>query len=313
MKADSYQGYHMTYHHNWFDHSDSRHPRIRGDQVHIYNNYYDGNSKYGVGSCTGSQVFVENNYFRNVKFPVLISKQGSDVKYTDGGKGTFSGEDGGMIKMFGNVLNGGHDVVDANSEPIEFDAYIAKSREEQVPSTFKAKQGGTTYNNFDTNGLYSYNVDDANYVPDIVMSNAGRIDGGDLKWDFDDAVEDTNDQIIPELNNAVKGYESTLINAAGVTGFYPETTNGTPPTARPTDVPIPTAGPTLKPGETPVPTNTPEPTQAPIMANPTVWDFGMAPFTITDGDAVHPDTNYFPQNAADKERYDLKNTSINLL
>ncbi|MGN1115843.1 MAG: hypothetical protein ACI4TH_04695, partial [Candidatus Ornithomonoglobus sp.] len=29
MTADSYKGYHMTYHHNWFDHSDSRHPRIR--------------------------------------------------------------------------------------------------------------------------------------------------------------------------------------------------------------------------------------------------------------------------------------------
>ena len=28
----------LTYHHNWFDHSDSRHPRIRTMSFHIYNN-----------------------------------------------------------------------------------------------------------------------------------------------------------------------------------------------------------------------------------------------------------------------------------
>ncbi|MBQ4345615.1 MAG: hypothetical protein IJC75_00600, partial [Oscillospiraceae bacterium] len=34
----------ITYHHNWYDHSDSRHPRVRVATVHVYNNYYDGNS-----------------------------------------------------------------------------------------------------------------------------------------------------------------------------------------------------------------------------------------------------------------------------
>ena len=42
----------ITYHHNWFDHSDSRHPRIRCMSVHIWNNYYDGVAKYGVGATT---------------------------------------------------------------------------------------------------------------------------------------------------------------------------------------------------------------------------------------------------------------------
>lgn len=54
---------HITYHHNWFDHSDSRHPRIRVQSVHIYNNYFDGNAKYGVGVTLGSSAFVESNYF----------------------------------------------------------------------------------------------------------------------------------------------------------------------------------------------------------------------------------------------------------
>lgn len=43
----------ISYHHNWFDHSDSRHPRVRVMSVHVYNNFYDGISKYGVGPPWG--------------------------------------------------------------------------------------------------------------------------------------------------------------------------------------------------------------------------------------------------------------------
>lgn len=56
-------GLYITYHHNWYDHSDSRHPRVRYYSAHIYNNYYDGNSKYGSGSTLGSSLFMEANFF----------------------------------------------------------------------------------------------------------------------------------------------------------------------------------------------------------------------------------------------------------
>ena len=36
------EGLYITYHHNWYDHSDSRHPRVRYYSAHVYNNYYDG-------------------------------------------------------------------------------------------------------------------------------------------------------------------------------------------------------------------------------------------------------------------------------
>ena len=86
----------ITYHHNWFDHSDSRHPRIRCMSVHIWNNYFDGVSKYGVGVTSGASAFVEANYYRNIKYPMLISLQGSDI--SGGGGGTFSNEDGGISR-----------------------------------------------------------------------------------------------------------------------------------------------------------------------------------------------------------------------
>ncbi|HCR77840.1 MAG TPA: pectate lyase, partial [Chryseobacterium sp.] len=132
-------GLYITYHHNWFDHSDSRHPRIRYYSAHVYNNYYDGNSKYGVGSTLGSSVFVEGNYFRNAKYPILISKQGTDV--ANGATGTFSGENGGVVKAFNNFMTGQTAFIPYNSSTAasHFDAYVASSRNEVLGTVLKAR------------------------------------------------------------------------------------------------------------------------------------------------------------------------------
>jgi len=97
MKSESGPNY-ITYHHNWFDHSDSRHPRIRTMTVHVYNNYFDGNAKYGIGVTTGANCFAEGNFFRNAHDPMMSSMQGTDAQ----GAGTFSGENGGVIKAYNN-------------------------------------------------------------------------------------------------------------------------------------------------------------------------------------------------------------------
>ena len=106
MKSETTSNY-ITYHHNWYDHADSRCPRIRTCTVHVYNNYYDGNSKYGIGATMGSSVFSENNYYRNCKFPMLMAGQGSDIKYAESSDGIFSGENGGVIKAYGNHIEAG--------------------------------------------------------------------------------------------------------------------------------------------------------------------------------------------------------------
>ena len=63
----------VTYHHNWFDGTGSRHPRVRfGNPVHVFNNYYVNNKEYGVASTMGAGVLVEGNYFRNVAHPTHV-------------------------------------------------------------------------------------------------------------------------------------------------------------------------------------------------------------------------------------------------
>ena len=209
MKSESGPNY-ISYHHNWFDHSDSRHPRLRTMTIHVWNNYYDGNSKYGVGVTSGGEAFVESNYFRNCKYPMLISLQGSDII---NGKGTFSSESGGIIKSYGNIMTGQTSYVTYAEDNTQFDAYEAKSRDEQVPNVVKAKSGGYTYSNFDTNSdiMYKYTPDDPKNIPEIVKDKAGRIFGGDFKFTFSTS-DDTDDDVNSILMNKIKAYKSDVIS-----------------------------------------------------------------------------------------------------
>jgi pectate lyase len=65
----------VTYHHNWFDATRQRNPRVRyGNPVHVYNNYYNDNGDYGVAATIGSGVLVEGNYFENVDDPYHLGE-----------------------------------------------------------------------------------------------------------------------------------------------------------------------------------------------------------------------------------------------
>ncbi len=238
MTSESGPNY-ITYHHNWFDHSDSRHPRIRTMSVHIYNNYFDGNAKYGVGVTTGADAFVENNYFRNCKYPMLTSLQGSDVHNgvgsSDDTKGTFSSEEGGSIKAYGNYITGATSfepyVEGDETYATHFDAYVVSSRTDTVPGSVVSLSGSNTYSNFDVDEslMYQdYTVDAAEDVPSIITGSlgAGRCQHGDFQWTFGSS-EDTNSDVITELKSAITSYESTLIGIYGTASNDTTTTDTT--------------------------------------------------------------------------------------
>jgi pectate lyase len=61
----------VSYHHNWFDQTPQRNPRVRfGEPVHVYNNYYLHNTDVGIACQAGAGCLVEGNYFDNVEEPV---------------------------------------------------------------------------------------------------------------------------------------------------------------------------------------------------------------------------------------------------
>lgn len=229
-------GLFITYHHNWFDHSDSRHPRVRFYSAHIYNNYYDGNAKYGAGSTDSSSLFLEANYFRNCKHPMMISLQGSDV-WSDSAKardldlGTFSNEVGGMIKAYNNAMVGSYRFAPYGNTTypnptVEFDAYVVAKSKDTVPTTVKSYSGAHIYNNFDVRStMYSYVADSPSVLVAKVKSTAGRLGGGDFQWTFVDSVDDTSHLVNAPLKAAITNYATSLAFIQGE-GTAPNPTTG---------------------------------------------------------------------------------------
>lgn len=216
----------ITFHHNWFDHADSRCPRLHYTTAHVYNNYYDGVPTYCVGNTTESSAFVEANYFRNCKRPIMISGQGTDTydaaKGTYTLKGTFSGQDGGMTKAFNNVFAGEitPKLVYHTQHETQFDAYLATSRDEQLPSSIVSFKGNWAYNNFDTaEDMYPSSPDAPESLPELITSQAGRLDQGDFKWHFENAVDDENHDVNQSLKDAINAYQSRLIAVQGEPDF----------------------------------------------------------------------------------------------
>ena len=219
MKSETGPNY-ITYHHNWFDHSDSRMARVRTMSVHMYNNYYQHNDVYGIGATSGSSIFMESNYFDAVKRPIMSSLQGTDAM----GDGTFSGEKGGLIKAYGNVFANkpaNFSYIPYAENNTSFDAYEVSNPSEQVPTSVKTLVGGTSYDNFDTNPslMYAYTADKAEDVPSIVEGfyGAGRLNHGDIDFVIPDETVVTNghQQPWPALASILDAYTSGVVKVFG--------------------------------------------------------------------------------------------------
>ena len=213
MKSETGENF-ITYHHNWFDHSDSRHPRIRTMFVHVYNNYYDGNAKYGVGTSADSDAFVEGNYFRNCKYPTLQGSVGHD---SDGAGGSNTFDDNppiGAIKLYNNVMEGSLVQFTAGADgetASEADGCVVTTRNQRINYTTSA---GATYSNTDVDNAYVQSLANVIQQPAdakaTVEMYAGRTGGGNFAeatgFAFNDSVDDADSEINTTLRSAITNY-----------------------------------------------------------------------------------------------------------
>ncbi|MBD9726233.1 pectate lyase [Streptomyces caniscabiei] len=120
----------VSIHHNFFDGSRQRHPRVRfGEPVHVYNNYYKGNAIYGVASTMNAGVVVEGNHFEGVPHP-CYSASGYDA----------SGP--GRLIQRNNVFNGSG-ACETNGTVVEPRTYYAYTLDPaaDVPALVRAGAG----------------------------------------------------------------------------------------------------------------------------------------------------------------------------
>ncbi|MFJ4369107.1 polysaccharide lyase family 1 protein [Streptomyces chartreusis] len=134
-ESDLSNGY-VTFHHNRYENIDSRAPLLRGGTAHAYNNHYVSLNESGINSRAGAKAKVDNNYFEDSK----------DVL------GTFYTDQRGYWQVSGNV----------------FDNVTWSS-----PSTENYPAGPNPQSNTTVSIPYSYSLDAAACVPDVVSRTAG--------------------------------------------------------------------------------------------------------------------------------------------
>jgi pectate lyase len=91
------------------------------------------------------------------------------------------------------------------------------SRSQEMPSSVKSLSGGNTYNNFDLNSsvMYSYTADEPATAKTNVMKYAGRVNGGDFKWTFDNSKDDAAYAVNKSLKDALVAYKGTVASIQG--------------------------------------------------------------------------------------------------
>ncbi|PGH45060.1 pectate lyase [Micromonospora sp. WMMA1996] len=138
-ESDRSNGF-VTFEHNLYENIDSRTPLLRGGVAHMFNNHYTGLHESGINSRAGARAKVENNYFRNSK----------DVL------GTFYTNERGSWQVAGNVFD---------------NVTWSATGNENYPA-------GPNPTSTTTVGIpYSYRLDGASCVPDIVRQTAGANTG----------------------------------------------------------------------------------------------------------------------------------------
>ncbi|GGM06041.1 MULTISPECIES: pectate lyase family protein [Micromonospora] len=138
-ESDRSNGF-ITYHHNLYENIDSRTPLLRGGIAHMYNNSYVNLYESGINSRAGARAKVDNNHFRNSK----------DVL------GTFYTSEAGYWQVSGNI----------------FDNVTWSARSGDNNPAGPNPQSNTT-----VSIPYSYRLDGASCVPDIVRQTAGANKG----------------------------------------------------------------------------------------------------------------------------------------
>jgi pectate lyase len=138
-ESDRSNGY-VTFHHNLYENIDSRTPLLRGGIAHIYNNHYVSLNESGINSRAGARAKVDNNYFEDSK----------DVL------GTFYTSEAGYWQVSGNI----------------FDNVTWSSR-----GTDNNPAGPNPQSNTTVSIPYSYTLDQAACVPDVVSRTAGANKG----------------------------------------------------------------------------------------------------------------------------------------
>lgn len=211
----------VTFHHNYFDKSGSRHPRLRFGAAHVYNNFYNQVTTYGAGSAYGAKLLLEDNYFEAVRLPTDICTypaKPSGSSWVSNLTGKVAGYLYERNNIFNNKPSNANEVYPLTN--VEYTAYGNESTKLSTPLKYD-----------DFKPAYNYVVDDVEEIPVIVPANAGvgKLTGlttapievnnggftpGESGGDGEDDGGDIGTPVTLENDWYALGYNSSLISTS---------------------------------------------------------------------------------------------------
>ena len=135
--SDSSLQFNLTYHHNYWQNCEARGPLGRQANIHMYNNYYEGQTDYAMNARANCYIFSEYNLFYMCKNPQRV--------------------DAGAIKSYNDSLSGCIEAMEAK---------VVTDKSTKVSS-------GCKYENFDTDSSLSY-IPSNNYKLDTSIVSAKK-------------------------------------------------------------------------------------------------------------------------------------------
>ena len=96
---------------NYYYNSNSRNPRVRFGEVHVLNNLVEGITLYGIAASNQSQVYAENNFYLNTRWPMYADRSEPDFQaiYGVNTDNTFTSKTGNYpctaLKQVGNAYD----------------------------------------------------------------------------------------------------------------------------------------------------------------------------------------------------------------
>jgi pectate lyase len=158
----------ITVHHNWFNGTGQRHPRVRFGKVHVFNNHFSNNTLYGVSSNMEADVMVEGNYFMNVPIPTETSRDG--------------GPPGDLVERYNIFVNSGPAGTRGDAfEPSVFYSYALDSAS-TIPAMLASYAGS---------GKYDFSM--SGFAPSVVFGSfSGQAISGNVQLEWTTFSENNN-------------------------------------------------------------------------------------------------------------------------
>lgn len=223
--ADNNLQYHLTYHHNLWQNSDSRTPLARNGNIHLYNNVFEttddnkGSISYAVNTRVNAYIFSEANYFKAIKNPFIISHSGGPIKsYGDILYSTYGEHHQTIVETRDELVssNNKYENFDTNSNIFYYDSINKKTNVERLTDAFTAKTEVYAYS-----GTYKQkpiiNIKD-HYVTNVeptLITESVVVQGGKITKGTPFYVFEVNVDATFEMVAGSSSYKPVLVDIYG--------------------------------------------------------------------------------------------------